>query len=112
MVTMRPIQSPLLVGRDDLLHLAERRIDEAAAGRGHMLLVAGEAGLGKTRLLHSVERRAEGRGFRVAQGDLSPNDGEVPLASIRDLARTMSQNAAFGELGAEVLGHERGGRTG
>src|SRR3954453_10225500 len=95
MVTMRPIQSPLLVGRDELLQLAERRIDEAAAGRGHMLLVAGEAGVGKTRLVHSIERRADARGFRVAQGDLSPNDSEVPLASIRDLARTMSRTEAF-----------------
>ena len=107
MVTMRPIQSPLLVGRDELLQLAERRMEEAAAGRGHMLLLAGEAGVGKTRLLHSIERRAEALGFRMAQGDLSPNDSEVPLASVRDLARTMSQDEAFGDLGPDLLGHER-----
>jgi DNA-binding CsgD family transcriptional regulator len=112
MATMRPIQSPLLVGRDELLQLAERRIEEAAAGRGHMLLVAGEAGVGKTRLVHSIERRAEARGFRIAQGDLSPNDSEVPLASIRDLARTMTQIQAFGGLGAKVLAHERSGGVG
>ena len=111
MVTMRPVQSPLLVGRDDLLQLAERRIEEAAAGRGQMLLLAGEAGVGKTRLLRSIERQASAAGFRVAQGDLSPHDAEVPLASVLDLARTMSQDAAFGSVGAEILSH-RATRTG
>ena len=111
MSPVRPVQSPLLVGRDDLLQLAERRIAEATAGRGHLLLLAGEAGVGKTRLLQSIERRADTDGFRVAQGDLSPNDSEVPLASILDLARTMSRIESFGTLGAEILGHE-GGRRG
>ena len=111
MSLVRPVQSPFLVGRDDLLQLAERRIAEAAAGRGHLLLLAGEAGVGKTRLLQSIERRADTDGFRVAQGDLSPNDSEVPLASILDLARTMSRIESFGTLGPEILGHE-GGRRG
>src|SRR4051812_45531477 len=99
MTVVRPVQSPLLVGRDDLLQLAERRVVEAAAGRGHLLLLAGEAGIGKTRMLHSIRRRADAAGFRIAQGDLSPNDRHVPLASILDLARTMSQIESFATLG-------------
>src|SRR5687768_7423797 len=39
----RSFISPLLVGRDDLLELAARRLDEAAEGRGQLLLIAGEA---------------------------------------------------------------------
>jgi DNA-binding CsgD family transcriptional regulator len=41
-------------GRDDLLALADRRLAAAAAGQGHLLFVAGEAGIGKTRLLAAV----------------------------------------------------------
>ena len=40
------VQCPLLVGRDDLLQLVDRRLGEAASGRGHLLMLAGEAGIG------------------------------------------------------------------
>jgi DNA-binding CsgD family transcriptional regulator len=108
MPRMRPALSPLLVGRDDLLVLADRRIGEAAAGHGHLLLVAGEPGIGKTRIVGAAIHKARAAGFRVAKGDLSPQDVLVPLASIFDLARTM-RSEAFGDLGAELLG-VRGGK--
>jgi DNA-binding CsgD family transcriptional regulator/tetratricopeptide (TPR) repeat protein len=103
-----PLLCPLLVGRDDLLQLAERRIAEAASGRGHLLMLAGEAGIGKTRLLATALRRARASGFRIAKGDLSPHDRQVPLASVLDLARTMRDDAAFGPLGRELLEVEGG----
>jgi predicted ATPase len=37
-----------------LLALAERRLGEVAGGRGQLLFVAGEAGIGKPRLLATV----------------------------------------------------------
>ncbi len=98
-----PLLSPLLVGRDDLLTLASQRIDEAAAGRGRSLLLAGEAGIGKTRLLAAMLRRARQAGFRIAKGDLAPQDAQVPLASVLDLARTMRHDPAFGALGDDLL---------
>jgi len=101
--------SPLLVGRDDLLALAEELIAAVAAGRGAALLLAGEAGVGKTRLLAAILRKALAAGFRVAKADLAPADREVPMASILDLARTMRGTGTFGALGDELLGL-RGGR--
>jgi len=98
-----PLLCPLLVGRDDLLQLAERRVAEAAAGRGNLLMLAGEAGIGKTRMLATALRKARSSGFRMAKGDLSPHDRQVPLASILDLARTMRDDPAFGSLGRELL---------
>src|SRR5262245_21305327 len=53
---------PVTIGRDDLIALAERRVREVAAGRGHLLLLAGEAGIGKTRLLGEIRGRAVGHG--------------------------------------------------
>jgi predicted ATPase len=103
MSTVGPLLSPLLVGRDELINLADRRIDEAAAGHGHLLLLAGEAGIGKTRLLQAILRMADAAGFRRAKGDLAPQGRQVPLASVLDLARTMNDVGGFGELGDALL---------
>jgi DNA-binding CsgD family transcriptional regulator len=108
MAVNRSVQSPLLVGRDDLVALAERRIQEAKAGRGGLLLLAGEAGIGKSRLLYATIRQALVAHFRYSKGDLSPQDQLVPLASVSDLARTMD-HATFGDLGPRLLAM-RGGK--
>ena len=108
MAEPRQLQSPLLVGRDDMLALAERRIADAKAGRGALLMVAGEAGIGKSRLLGAVLRQARLTGFRMSKGDLAPHDSLVPLASINDLARTMNPKE-FADLGPRLL-ELRGGK--
>jgi DNA-binding CsgD family transcriptional regulator len=99
---VRTLQSPLLVGRDELLALAERRISETSAGRGGLLMLAGEAGIGKSRLLHAIAQRALGLGFRWSKGDLAPQDSLVSLASVLDLARWMAAHE-FGSLGPDIL---------
>ena len=72
MSQVRPLLSPLLVGRDDLLALADRRLGEAAAGRGHLLLLSGEAGIGKTRMVDAVLRKAEAAGYPHREGGSRP----------------------------------------
>ena len=84
-----PLLRPILVGRDDLLELADRRLSEVAAGRGQLLLLAGEAGIGKTRFVGAIARKAEGRGFLLSDGAVSPPDREVPASILLDMARTM-----------------------
>jgi predicted ATPase len=61
------VQSPVLIGRDSQLALLEQRLADAAAGAGRLLFVAGEAGIGKTRLLGSAVRRAQRSGFAVVR---------------------------------------------
>src|SRR5258706_4043632 len=97
-----PHVSPILVGRDDLLALADRRIAEAAAGHGGLLLVAGEPGIGKSRLISSIRQKATQAGFRTAQGDLLPHDSMLALAAIKDMARAMKRDV-FGSLGVDLL---------
>ena len=97
------MQCPIIVGRDDLLDLADRRIAQVARGQGHTLFLAGTAGLGKTRLLRACIRKAEAAGLRVDGGSVSPQDQEVPLASIREMAHGMRDNEAFGTLSADLL---------
>src|SRR5664279_4209186 len=101
--SLREVRCPLLVGRDDLLELADRRLDDAIAGRGQLLLLAGEAGIGKTRLLTAIRRKAEARGFSAIAGALAPQDRDVPAASLLDLARSMTRLPPFADLGRELL---------
>jgi DNA-binding CsgD family transcriptional regulator/tetratricopeptide (TPR) repeat protein len=94
---------PLLIGRDDLLELADRRLDDVLAGRGHFLLVAGEAGIGKSRFMEAVTQKARERGFSSVWGYVAPQDRDVPASSILDLARTMLRMPEFEALGRELL---------
>ena len=96
-----PHVSPILVGRDDLLALSERRIAETAAGHGGLVLVAGEPGIGKTRLVHGIESQARAAGFRTANGSLVPQDSLAPLAVVSDLARDIHRSKA--DLGSDLL---------
>jgi DNA-binding CsgD family transcriptional regulator len=102
MTAARVLQSPVVVGRDEVLTLLAPTIAAAAAGRGQVLLVSGEAGIGKSRIVGTVNRQARQAGFRVAQGDVSPQDQLVPLASLHDMARWMDP-AEFDDLGSDLL---------
>jgi DNA-binding CsgD family transcriptional regulator len=98
------VQSPILVGRDDILEIADAAVADAEDGQGRALLFAGEAGIGKTRLVQSIVRRARAKGFRYTGGDLAPQDADVPLAALRDLFRTMrAVDDGLGDLGDELL---------
>ncbi len=94
---------PILVGRDDLLELIDHLTTEALAGRGHSLFLSGQAGLGKTRLIRAAIRKAEAAGLRVDGGAVAPQDCQVPLASIREMAIGMRGNEAFGTLSQDLL---------
>jgi DNA-binding CsgD family transcriptional regulator len=108
MSRIAPLLCPLLVGRDDLLDLADRRIADAAAGRGQFLLLAGEAGIGKTRFFGALRRKAEAAGLECVRGDLAPQDRHVPASVVLDLARTMIRVPRFAKLGADLLAMPHG----
>ena len=65
---------PIIVGRDELLASAERWIGEALRGEGRTLLLAGPAGIGKTRLARAIYRKAEAAGLRLECGSVAPQD--------------------------------------
>jgi DNA-binding CsgD family transcriptional regulator len=94
---------PIIVGRDDVLELVDERIRNTTHGRGSALFLAGQAGLGKTRLIRAAIRRAEAAGLRVDGGAIAPQDRQVPLASIREMALGMRGNEAFGSLSEDLL---------
>ena len=98
------VASPVLVGRDELLALADRRLEETAAGRGGLLFVAGEAGIGKTRLLASVGRRAHRSGFTVLRAAAFPGDAVASGGVLLDLASDLRRAAdpSLREVGTAI----------
>ena len=84
MSSVGTVQCPILVGRDDVLERFDRLIAGATRGRGAAMFLSGQAGLGKTRLLRALYRKAEAAGLRVDGGAVAPQDQSVPLASIRE----------------------------
>lgn len=67
-----------LVGRDAELEIAHERLDEALAGQGRVLLVSGEPGIGKTRLVEELAAQAAEQGALVAWGRVDDVDGAPP----------------------------------
>ncbi|MFF1877423.1 helix-turn-helix transcriptional regulator [Leifsonia sp. NPDC058230] len=67
---------PEFVGREDLLALAERRWAESAEGSGQLLVLAGEAGIGKSRLLDEMVARIAAP--RTIEVGAFPSDRETP----------------------------------
>src|SRR5215472_1877413 len=62
----RPRAAPVLVGRDGELGELLAGLDDTASGRGRLFLLAGEPGIGKSRLADEAAARARDRGFKVA----------------------------------------------
>ncbi len=65
------IVSPL-VGRDRELAVLESCVDRLEKGQGGVAVVSGAAGLGKSRLMAELRRRAAGRDVRLLEGRAIP----------------------------------------
>jgi len=73
-----------LIGRSVELALLSRTIDEASRGAGRSVLIAGEGGIGKTRLATAASERAGKQGWTVAVGRAYPVESGVPYALFSD----------------------------
>jgi DNA-binding CsgD family transcriptional regulator len=93
---------PVIVGRDDLLQLTDRRLRQVSDGHGHLLFVAGEAGVGKSRLIGAIERRAAAESFNMLRAGTYPTDLQVAAAILVDLSRVMQRTAGFEAAGVAL----------
>jgi predicted ATPase len=77
------VASPTLVGRIEELELLEAASRRAANGEPAVVLVGGEAGVGKTRLTSELVARCAADGTRVLAGGCVPvGEGALPYAPI------------------------------
>ncbi|QFZ17038.1 AAA family ATPase [Saccharothrix syringae] len=77
----------MLHGRSAELATLDRLLDDARAGRSGVLVVRGEAGIGKSALLDHLAARAAGpstadQGFRVLRGTAVESESEIPFAGL------------------------------
>ena len=82
-----PLVCPVLVGRDACIAAVDRTLDDVQAGRGRTLLISGEAGIGKSRLIAALRDRAAGAA--LFQGSCFERDHSLPYAPVVDALRTL-----------------------
>lgn len=82
-----PVLSPLLVGRAQEREYLRQVLDAANQGRGAVVLLAGEAGVGKSRLAADARQQAVTDGFDVLVGHCFENDDGYAYAPIIDALR-------------------------
>ena len=87
------VSSSRLIGRAAELAELEAALADAAGGRPSIAIVAGESGVGKSRLLAELEARARESGALVLTGDcVDLGESELPyvplVAALRPLARS------------------------
>jgi class 3 adenylate cyclase/tetratricopeptide (TPR) repeat protein len=90
------------VGRSAEVHRLRLRWAEAVSGRGGLVLVSGELGIGKTRLVEELAEYAEGEGAEVLWGRCFEGDWMPPYAAFAEVLETMALTADAGELRADL----------
>ena len=102
----KPVVCPVLIGRTADLAALHRSIDQARDGKGETILLSGEAGVGKSRLVAEAKAYAHALGFLSLQGNCFPPDQSCPYAPLLDLLRVyLTQTAEL--LPAEKEGLAR-----
>ncbi|MGW4773427.1 ATP-binding protein [Nocardia sp. NPDC004278] len=84
------------VGRVHEFEVLAARLDQADAGRGQLVLLTGEPGIGKTRLAQEITTRAGAAGVPVAWGRASDDEGSPPYWIFRQAARALGDTLPTG----------------
>jgi len=75
-----------IVGREKELHQARQSLMQALRGEGQLLLISGEPGVGKSRLMYEIVTQAEVSGGQAFIGE-SQAEGNAPYAAIAQITR-------------------------
>jgi DNA-binding SARP family transcriptional activator len=86
----RRVAAPCL-GREKELATLLRHLTDAADGRGRVTFLAGEAGIGKSRLLAELAAEATARGVQVLAGRCLEGSGALPFHPFVEAVETFLQ---------------------
>ncbi|HLE52938.1 MAG TPA: protein kinase, partial [Anaerolineales bacterium] len=91
-----------LVGRERELSEANAYWQRAVAGKGQVLLISGEPGIGKTRFVRELTTRVEISGGRAVRGECYEQGG-APYAPVAQIIRTVLGDSHSLELPGAVM---------
>ncbi len=100
--TRPPMITPHLVGRASQLATLQLLVEQAKGREEHLVLVSGEAGIGKSRLVAEVKTSATTQGFLLLQGNCFPTDLTYPYAPLLDLLRSLFASHPATPLATEL----------
>ncbi|MGK2966711.1 MAG: helix-turn-helix transcriptional regulator [Tepidiformaceae bacterium] len=105
-----PLVCPVLVGRDQVVADIAREIEDAS--RPRTILISGEAGVGKSRLLREIVTRARTAGWRAIATSFFERDAESPYSGLRRLlAQVEDEDGARGSPQTNVTALATSGLT-
>jgi DNA-binding CsgD family transcriptional regulator/tetratricopeptide (TPR) repeat protein len=101
---VRRLTSPVFVGRADELRVLLGAAEAAGESRPRLVLVGGEAGVGKSRLAAELARRLHEHGWRVLEGGaVALGDDGLPFGPIVEALRALPRDVGP-EAAAEAAG--------
>jgi DNA-binding SARP family transcriptional activator len=103
----RPGQTPL-IGREAELDELRSALSDAMSGRGSLVMLAGEPGIGKTRLTEELAARAVGQNVRVLLGRCYEAEGTPPYVAIAEAFEDALATAPSPEAFRAALGDDAG----
>jgi class 3 adenylate cyclase/tetratricopeptide (TPR) repeat protein len=104
---LAPLDRTPLAGREEEMADLRRLLDQALAGRGALVLIGGEPGLGKTRLAEEILEEASGRGFLALTGRCYEMEGAPPYMPLVEILHTAAK-VVPPEVFREALGDAAG----
>jgi hypothetical protein len=93
-----------LIGRDEVLAVLRSSFDQAAAGRGRLVLIGGEAGIGKTAVAVAAADWAAAHGALVLWGRCSETEGVPAFWPWAQVVRAAAEAGARPPDAVEALG--------
>ena len=98
---------PSLAGRNAEFREARRWLSIAESGSGSVLVLRGDAGIGKTRLIQEIIGDARARGMAVRVSEAGELDQTRPFGAICDAlgVSPRSPDPALAELARRIEGH-------
>ena len=98
------LSCPDFIGRADEWQHLETALERVGTGQAATILISGDAGIGKTRLVEEFARTAVASGALVATGACIPVDGDgLPYAPVAGILRDIAHQLGS-ERAAEILG--------
>src|ERR1700687_3250210 len=83
-----PVVCPVLLGRDAPMQALERARERVQAGAGQVVLIAGEAGVGKSRLLAEARSTPGFTDWLTLEGHCFEPDVSFPCGPLVEMLRT------------------------